>query len=73
MTRDLPLDTEKALEAVAEGWTRTPTIAHPDCLCRVKKTDIQYFTVGDDHIVVRPAHRQTRLECPVHPPKPRRR
>lgn len=71
MTRDLPLDTEKALEAVAEGWTRTPTIAHPDCLCRVEKTDVMFIAVRD--FVVRPAHRQTRLECPVHPPKPRRR
>lgn len=33
MTRDLPLDPDAALAAVAAGWVRTPSHAHPDCVC----------------------------------------
>lgn len=33
MTRDLPSDTDAALAAVAAGWGREPTHAHPDCRC----------------------------------------
>lgn len=33
MSRDLPLDTDKRLELVANGWGRTATHAHPDCRC----------------------------------------
>lgn len=31
--RDLPADREKALAAIAAGWGRTATAAHPDCTC----------------------------------------
>ncbi len=33
MSRDLPADRELALTAIAEGWGRTPSHAHPLCLC----------------------------------------
>ncbi len=29
----LPADREKALAAIAAGWGREPSLAHPDCLC----------------------------------------
>lgn len=29
----LPTNREKALAAIANGWARTPTAAHPDCRC----------------------------------------
>ncbi len=31
--RPLPADREKALAAIAAGWGREPSLAHPDCLC----------------------------------------
>jgi hypothetical protein len=31
--RDLPGDRERALDAIAGGWARTPTAAHPLCCC----------------------------------------
>jgi hypothetical protein len=34
MSRSLPDDREKALEAIANGWGRTATSAHPLCVCR---------------------------------------
>jgi len=33
MTRDLPADRDKALAAIAAGWGRTATAAHPHCTC----------------------------------------
>jgi len=34
MSRDLPADRDKALAAIAAGWGRVATAAHPDCSCR---------------------------------------
>lgn len=34
MTRALPDDREKALEAIANGWGREATPAHPLCTCQ---------------------------------------
>ncbi len=31
--RPLPDDREKALAAIANGWGRVATTAHPNCLC----------------------------------------
>ncbi len=31
--RPLPADREKALSAIADGWGREASAAHPDCLC----------------------------------------
>ncbi len=33
MSRELPADRDKALAAIAAGWGRTATAAHPDCTC----------------------------------------
>lgn len=38
MTRDLPDDPDKALAAIAAGWGRTATTAHPDCSCMANGT-----------------------------------
>lgn len=33
MSRSLPLDREAALKAIADGWGREATAAHPLCRC----------------------------------------
>lgn len=40
---DLPTDREKALEAIAAGWGRTATAAHPLCVCGKPYTVTCYF------------------------------
>ncbi len=36
--RELPADRDKALAAIAAGWGRTATAAHPDCSCMANGT-----------------------------------
>lgn len=33
MSRSLPTDRERALAAIANGWGRVATTAHPLCIC----------------------------------------
>lgn len=51
MSRELPADREKALAAVAGGWGREATTAHPLCTCTGK----------DGAITV-----SRRQSCPMH-------
>lgn len=62
MGRPLPLDREKALEAIANGWGRTATAAHPDCTCNRHPFDSH-------------AEREGRRTCPMHgkDPQPKER
>lgn len=56
MSRELPQDVEKALEALANGWGREPTFAHPDCNCIAeaqRRMDGRAYDRGEP--------------CPVHP------
>lgn len=67
--RELPADWEKALEAIANGWGRTPTTAHPDCLCGGRA---QYCRVGGYReiqgrvYVLRTVSWPHNVPCPVH-------
>lgn len=64
--RELPADREKALEAIAGGWTRMPTNAHPDCLCgrRAQYTPVK-FVEGRTRIWVARGWTKT-IPCPIH-------
>lgn len=67
MTRELPADREKALEAIANGWTRQPTTAHPDCLCagRAQFTPIKFIESPNAKIWVQRGWTKT-VPCPLH-------
>lgn len=55
MTRDLPTDVEKALDAIAGGWGREPGFAHPDCICIA---EAERFYADQFY---------KRQPCPMHP------
>lgn len=63
---ELPADREKALDAIANGWSRTPTLAHPECLCgRAERTDFEWRELCGDWFTAR--RRRVVIPCPVHP------
>lgn len=69
MSRELSNDTQTALEQIANGWGREPTLAHPDCLCgrRSGYLDVGYYEF-QGRVYVHP--RPTGIKywpCPVHP------
>lgn len=68
LPRELPADREKALEAIANGWTRQPTHAHPDCICMVSETHIVWVGCWwDDNRPQAQARRpQPKRPCPIH-------
>lgn len=69
MRADLPADREKALEAIADGWTRTPTTAHPDCLCggRAQYCRIRgYSEIAGKIFVLRRHNWPQDVPCPIH-------
>jgi hypothetical protein len=79
---DLPADREKALAAIAAGWGRRPTGAHPDCVCAKpmpEPTSPALHTISDPAVLAEwqaywRAHRIFRnqggtfrqQDCPVH-------
>lgn len=63
MSRPLPEDREKALEAIAAGWARTPTTAHPLCECLVEQT---VYDENDQRKTVRLPTRESTKTCPIH-------
>lgn len=69
LPRDLPVDTEKALEAVANGWTRTATTAHPDCLCggRAQACPVTFVERNGEVWVLNPRYARVKtIPCPIH-------
>ncbi len=83
--RSLPGDREKALAAIANGWGREATTAHPHCLCGKLK---RAYCTRDWVFFGRDANgmpegmewrwverRETYLpeDCPMHRPEERRR
>lgn len=63
MSRPLPTDREKALEAIANGWGRDATTAHPDCTCLVP---VKVVGENDTPKTVQLPTRDSRRACPVH-------
>lgn len=81
MNRPLPLDREKALAAIANGWGREATAAHPLCRCGKPKADLpsyQAYADIDDYLGALETwigehgsqwrSHYDRRECPVHGP-----
>lgn len=76
MTRDLPSDTDAALAAVAAGWGREPTYAHPACRCGRPKPPLPKYTDAAAYMVALrewtsehgPTRdpRYQRQDCPMH-------
>lgn len=64
---DLPADREAALAAIARGWGREATLAHPLCACLVTVEACRH----DHSPALLPAARcpTARKECPMHGPK----
>lgn len=59
----LPEDREKALEAIANGWARTPTTAHPLCTCVV---DVTGRGVDDEPITFKATTHDSVKSCTIH-------
>ncbi len=63
--RPLPADREKALAAIAAGWGREPTAAHPYCVCG-KFKDGGGMPKGIARSVWDGRETYRRNECPMH-------
>lgn len=70
MSDDLPLPThvQRDLDRAAQGIGRTPTAAHPDCICGKPTGEVSttWVTFAGDPAPIR----HTKDDCPQHRPDP---